>query len=104
MKRHAHFAFASCVLYHDSIFPTAIDECLSNPCQHGTCENKLGSFHCECEAGYRGETCSQSQDLCTPELCKNGASCLTMEGVPQCQCLDGFSGEFCEIQKGQKHN
>nr|XP_054766911.1 neurogenic locus notch homolog protein 1-like [Lytechinus pictus] len=58
----------------------AVNECTSNPCIHGACENKLDGFHCECEHGYKGELCADTQDLCSDELCKNAASCQTIEG------------------------
>ncbi|XP_011663142.2 sushi, von Willebrand factor type A, EGF and pentraxin domain-containing protein 1 [Strongylocentrotus purpuratus] len=77
----------------------AVDECMSNPCIHGSCENKLEGFHCECESGYKGELCTDTQDLCSDGLCKNAASCQTVEGAPECLCRKGFSGQFCETRK-----
>ena len=31
-----------------------VDECASNPCVNGRCNNLEGRFTCECEPGYHG--------------------------------------------------
>lgn len=36
-----------------------INECDSNPCQFGTCTDKIGGYVCECEDGYEGVHCEQ---------------------------------------------
>lgn len=46
-----------------------IDECVSNPCQHGTCVNTQGNFQCTCSQGFNlgpdGRSCiDNSKDLC----------------------------------------
>lgn len=33
------------------LFPTDVDECLSNPCINGECRNSHGSFVCLCSVG-----------------------------------------------------
>ncbi|XP_071497251.1 uncharacterized protein [Diadema antillarum] len=76
-----------------------VNECLSDPCQRGSCQDKLGSYHCECEEGYTGTQCEQAQDLCSPEFCRNGGTCETKEATALCHCPNGFSGDFCEVEK-----
>ena len=39
------------------------NECESNPCIHGTCEDSIGTYLCECEAGYTGHSCEVGKDL-----------------------------------------
>ena len=34
-----------------------IDECLTNPCNSGECQNDPGNFTCTCNPGWRGSTC-----------------------------------------------
>ena len=40
-----------------------MDECeIENFCQNGgKCQNKVGSFECECADGYKGETCQEGK-------------------------------------------
>ena len=34
-----------------------IDDCLSSPCQHGTCQDLPNAYKCTCDQGYTGATC-----------------------------------------------
>ncbi|XP_078656623.1 uncharacterized protein LOC144902860 [Branchiostoma floridae x Branchiostoma belcheri] len=78
-------------------------------CEYGgTCDRWEG---CLCHPGRRGDRC---QHTCAPGSfgwncsmtcqCQNNAVCDTVNGT--CNCLEGQSGEFCEIgtKSGQKHN
>ena len=33
---------------------------------------------------------------CTPNPCKNGALCSNRNSAAKCQCISGFTGQFCE--------
>lgn len=37
------------------------DECLSSPCQQGTCIDKINSYMCLCSPGYTGVHCETGQ-------------------------------------------
>ena len=41
-----------------------IDECESNPCMHGLCEDKLNAYECFCDQGWIGTNCDQPQVNC----------------------------------------
>ena len=40
-----------------------INECAPAPCQNGgTCVDFVGSYHCDCKAGYSGTNCETGED------------------------------------------
>ncbi|KAI8495213.1 hypothetical protein Bbelb_271990 [Branchiostoma belcheri] len=39
--------------------PEDINECTTNPCQHGRCENYAGEYSCTCFTGWTGKNCQQ---------------------------------------------
>ena len=38
-----------------------INECASNPCVHGSCDDKVNDYECDCEDGYNGKNCDHSK-------------------------------------------
>lgn len=38
-----------------------IDECLSSPCEHESCQDAINHFTCSCDAGYSGIQCEQGK-------------------------------------------
>ncbi|KAJ8312558.1 hypothetical protein KUTeg_009931 [Tegillarca granosa] len=40
-----------------------INECLSNPCNQGECEDRVNGFYCRCSSGYTGEYCDQGEAI-----------------------------------------
>ncbi|XP_022647927.1 sushi, von Willebrand factor type A, EGF and pentraxin domain-containing protein 1-like isoform X3 [Varroa destructor] len=87
-----------------------VNECALSSCLNGaTCVNIFGSFQCICPDGYTGLTCSEDIDECsqqrygqftpnlhTPPLCHNGGQCVNIPGSFRCECLDEFTGQYCE--------
>ena len=51
-----------------------LDECASNLCVNGKCEDGDNSYTCTCDPGYTGPHCDQSKcmlDICLHILNKN---------------------------------
>ena len=77
---------------------TEINECLPNPCNilHSTCQDKIGTFSCECDPGYTGTTCTEKIDECSSSPCENGV-CVDKTNKYTCDCFPGWTGENCDL-------
>ena len=74
-----------------------IDECSSNPCQHGgTCRDFLNYYKCECHQGFSGINCEVNIDDCRKNPCKNGGSCIDHINAYECVCILPYTGKNCQ--------
>ncbi|XP_041469939.1 fibroblast growth factor receptor 3-like [Lytechinus variegatus] len=84
-----------------SISPCTSDACLNG----GTCVEipssstpgptaASSSYYCECPSGFGGAFCERKTP-CTPNPCLNGGMCVNVNGMPSCNCQNGFQGDFC---------
>eukprot|EP00795_Rhopilema_esculentum_P006768 gene6768-12334_t len=81
-------------------------DCLGTltPCTPSHCRNdaqckvvSAATYKCVCPAGFYGKHCESFTKRCGKvDGCKNGASCIRMNGSPTCQCKLGFTGKGCE--------
>ncbi|XP_072024513.1 uncharacterized protein [Amphiura filiformis] len=72
------------------------DECLSNPCVHGFCFDRVDAFYCHCSKGYHGTLCEHDTDECLSNPCVHG-DCKNMFGGFECECYDAsYYGILCE--------
>jgi len=80
---------------------TDIDECaVEGFCANGgVCTNSVGSFNCDCPAGWGGARCDEDIDECAADTpaCQNGGACTNTEGGFTCECTAQWTGDFCEI-------
>lgn len=68
-----------------------------DPCHNGgSCSDGVGTFFCECLAGFRGPKCEEDINECASNPCKNGANCTDCVNSYTCTCPSGFSGIHCE--------
>lgn len=75
-----------------------MDECLSNPCQHGgVCVDAVAGYQCQCPDSWHGAQCQLPADQCLHSPCLNALSCRNLQGEPTCRCQPGYAGSFCEI-------
>jgi len=75
-----------------------IDECGSNPCQHGgKCFDRLSDYQCKCLPGFSGVNCETNIDDCHPNPCKGqGSTCIDLVNDFKCVCELPFTGRKCE--------
>ncbi|KAI8516991.1 hypothetical protein Bbelb_055720 [Branchiostoma belcheri] len=74
--------------------PDDIDECATNPCQHGHCVDKDGEYTCICSPGWTGQNCDKRFNLCTIEPCHHG-TCKRKDNGYSCTCSPGWTGLNC---------
>ena len=65
----------------------------SVPCLNGGSCYKSG---CCCPPGFIGARCEKVVNQCYSSPCLNGATCLSNSNGFTCQCLNGYSGMFCQ--------
>uniref|UniRef100_A0A1X7UPV7 Uncharacterized protein n=1 Tax=Amphimedon queenslandica TaxID=400682 RepID=A0A1X7UPV7_AMPQE len=95
---HRNTSSCSCITgYTGTYCETELNECDSNPCNNGTCVDKIGSFSCNCFPGYTGQQCEEVIDMCQPQPCYNGAMCVSSINGFDCFCRQGYTGQFCQV-------
>jgi len=76
----------------------SLDECLSSPCVHGSCQDLANGYKCICEPGFVGVNCHEEADECSSAPCLNGGNCADAFNSYSCSCPGGFLGERCEVR------
>jgi len=69
--------------------------CKSNPCKHGSCQERSNDYVCKCEAGYIGKNCDEDIDDCAKDPCKHG-TCQDELNDFTCKCDPGWEGKQCD--------
>ena len=99
--------------------------CRPNPCaNNGTCWSTDIMPVCNCVTGFTGFYCRsgfswnipnkleriikilliRQVDLCQKTPCLNGGKCRVLRSGIRCDCLDGWTGEYCSRRiKNRKH-
>ncbi|XP_052610644.1 fibrillin-3 isoform X2 [Peromyscus californicus insignis] len=72
-----------------------VDEChmFADLCPHGECINSIGSFHCDCQAGYTPDataTACMDVDECSQDPRPCSFLCKNTEGTFLCACPRGY--------------
>ncbi|XP_036245730.1 lactadherin isoform X2 [Molothrus aeneus] len=76
--------------------------CHPNPCHNnGECQlvpnrgDVFTDYICKCPAGYDGLHCQNNKNECSSQPCKNGGTCLDLDGDYTCKCPSPFLGKTC---------
>ncbi|XP_065321637.1 protein crumbs-like isoform X2 [Gordionus sp. m RMFG-2023] len=76
-----------------------IDDCVSNPCLHGACIDRINDFQCACDSGYEGKLCDIEINECfNLKPCLNGGTCKDLVNNYTCKCTKDYSGRNCDIR------
>ena len=64
--------------------------CLIAPCSNGACENKRGSFFCNCRTAKSrsGKFCQLKNDVCKSSPCSGKEKCYPKDVVEGYECLN----------------
>ncbi len=74
-----------------------IDECESSPCQHGTCDDQVNAYSCDCDPGWTGADRQTDIDECESSPCVNG-ECQDQIDAYGCTCTaPGWTGTDCDV-------
>ncbi|XP_019616195.1 PREDICTED: fibropellin-1-like [Branchiostoma belcheri] len=73
-----------------------IDECVSSPCLHGTCEDQPNHYTCRCHPGWTGVHCETDINECHSSPCPQNATCIDHVSGYSCQCAPGWTGNNCQ--------
>ena len=55
-----------------------IEDCVSEPCEHGTCEENENNFTCSCMPGWTGEFCERGIRPGFKSVCVSLYFCLSL--------------------------
>lgn len=55
-------------------------------------------------AGYKGKVCDTDINECEGNPCKNGGTCKNFVGNFSCDCLLGYGGNVCELDRCAMNN
>ncbi|KAM9126055.1 lactadherin isoform 1-T1 [Pangshura tecta] len=79
--------------------------CHPNPCHNnGECQlvpnrgDVFLEYVCKCPAGYAGTHCQKNVNECSSQPCKNGGTCLDLNGDYACKCPSPFLGKTCHVR------
>uniref|UniRef100_UPI0037E94E7B hyaluronan-binding protein 2-like n=1 Tax=Semicossyphus pulcher TaxID=241346 RepID=UPI0037E94E7B len=72
--------------------------CRKGMCGRGECvlTSTRPYYECKCKAPFLPPTC-RTYSLCEPNPCKNGGTCSREGNDFDCQCAEGFRGQFCQV-------
>ncbi|XP_071017065.1 cadherin EGF LAG seven-pass G-type receptor 2-like [Oncorhynchus clarkii lewisi] len=80
------------VLKFDSLAPfVASDTILFRPI------HPIAGLRCRCPTGFTGDYCETEIDLCYSKPCGTHGLCRSREGGYTCECLDDYTGKWCEL-------
>ena len=77
-------------------------DCTPTSCNsNGECIEVVGGgFVCDCEEGWRGDSCDEDTvDNCLSEPCQNGGSCTDGLNDYTCNCGPLWIGKTCGSSK-----
>lgn len=81
------------------VAPYAGHNCEDDRCRFCHANAECIFSHCVCKEGYHGDGKSCKRNVCHPNPCKNGATCVPTDSSYDCDCVLGWTGPHCETRQ-----
>uniref|UniRef100_A0A674MY80 Notch receptor 2 n=1 Tax=Takifugu rubripes TaxID=31033 RepID=A0A674MY80_TAKRU len=71
------------------------DDCASNLCVYGECQDGINEYKCVCSPGYTGDKCDVDINECSSNPCMSGGTCVDNVNGFHCLCPPSTYGLLC---------
>ena len=74
-----------------------IDDCENVNCNDGGCVDEINGFTCQCNPGFFGDAC-ENTDHCFGITCSENGQCVNLRDTFTCTCEIGYTGNQCQVE------
>lgn len=81
------------------VAPFAGHNCEDDRCRFCSANAECIFSHCVCKEGFHGDGKTCKRNVCHPNPCKNGGTCIPTDSSYDCDCVLGWTGPHCETRQ-----